>query len=88
MHYLDMQAQSQQNPQQPWGIPPFGQLGIPAMNSLGQAAYGPFAGQSGAPGFGQQNLGGWAGQGGWGQPQRQLSHQDVNEVVRQLAPLP
>jgi len=86
MSYLDMQAHSQQSPQQQWGIPPIGQLlGVPGMNGLGQAAYGQFGGQMGAQGFGQQNPG--AGQAGWGQPQRQLSQQDVSEVVRQLVPL-
>jgi len=86
MSYLDMQAHSQQNPQQQWGIPPIGQLlgGVAAMSGLGQAAFGPF----GAPAYGQPHLGGWTGQTGWGQPQqRQLSQQDVSEIVRQLVPL-
>jgi hypothetical protein len=58
----------------------------------GQAAYGQQYGQYG----GQQPFGafgynpGWGGQQGWGQQwggqQRQLSPQDVNEVVRQLVP--
>src|SRR5512134_2505193 len=58
---------------------------------LGQAAYGQQYGQSG----GQQPFGafgynpggqpmGWGQQ--WGGQQRQLSQQDVNEVVRQLVP--
>src|SRR5262249_52065414 len=48
---------------------------------LGQAAYGQ---QLGYGAYGQP---GWGGQpGGWGQ-QRQLTHQDVGEVVRQLLPI-
>lgn len=75
-----------------------GGLNIPSMQGglgFGQAAYGQPYGQQG----GQQSFGGfgyntgWGGQQptGWGQqqwggPQRQLSQQDVNEVVRQLVP--
>jgi hypothetical protein len=79
-------------PQQ-WGA--FGsQAGQPYGGGFGQAAYGQQHGQYG----GQQPFGasgynpGWGGQPmGWGQPQwggqqRQLSQQDVNEVVRQLIP--
>jgi hypothetical protein len=79
-------------PQQ-WGA--FGsQAGQPYGGGFGQAAYGQQHGQYGA----QQPFGasgynpGWGGQPmGWGQPQwggqqRQLSQQDVNEVVRQLIP--
>ena len=52
---------------------------------LGQAAYGQQYGQYGGqqPGWGGQPMGG--GQ-QWGGQQRQLSQQDVNEVVRQLVP--
>lgn len=68
---------------------------------LGQAAYGQQYGQfGGQPTFGAFGYGpGWGGQTGWGQQpgqqpgqqtwggqQRQLSPQDVNEVVRQLVP--
>jgi hypothetical protein len=51
---------------------------------LGQAAYGQQYGQYG----GQQPSGGQPMGGGqqWGGQQRQLSQQDVNEVVRQLVP--
>src|SRR5207244_1777375 len=59
---------------------------------LGQAAYGQQYGQYG----GQQPFGAFGYSPGWGQPmgwgqqwggqQRQLSQQDVNEVVRQLVP--
>jgi hypothetical protein len=66
---------------------------------LGQAAYGQQYGQfGGQPTFGASGPG-WGGQTGWGQQpgqqpaqqtwggqQRQLSPQDVNEVVRQLVP--
>jgi hypothetical protein len=38
------------------------------------------------PGWGAQQPG-WGHQFGWGQPQRQLSPQDVGEVVRQLLPI-
>jgi hypothetical protein len=62
---------SQQNPQA-WG-------GIPGQAAYGQPLYGyqPYGQQP----FGQPNMGQF-----WGQ-QRQLSHHDVNEVVRQLIPL-
>jgi hypothetical protein len=83
MTYFDMQGQ--QSSPQPWSTSPIGQPvpGFPGTsNGLGQAAYAPFAGQ-----FGNPNLGGSMGQTGWGQPQRQLSPQDVSEVVRQLVPL-
>jgi len=93
MAYQDMQQQMPlQNPQH-WGAYSYGQpqggLGIQGVGhyGLGQAAYGQ---------FGQPNIGGWGqgawGQGGWGGGQagwghRQLSQQDVGEVVRQLVPL-
>jgi hypothetical protein len=67
----------------------FGQGGL----GLGQAAYGQQFGQYGgqqpfgafghSPGWGGQPMG-WGQQ--WGGQQRQLSQQDVNEVVRQLVP--
>jgi hypothetical protein len=57
-------------------------------HGIGQAAYG---GQGGYGPFGQQGWGAQGGQGSWGQggwgQQRQLSHYDVGEVVRQLLPL-
>ena len=66
-----------------------GQAGV----GLGQAAYGQQYGQYGGqqpfgafgynPGWGGQPMG-WGQQ--WGGQQRQLSQQDVNEVVRQLVP--
>jgi hypothetical protein len=77
---------SQQNPQAWGGINPqlFGQpfaqqSGVPGQAAYGQPLYGyqPFGQQP----FGQPNIGQF-----WGQ-QRQLSHYDVNEVVRQLIPL-
>jgi hypothetical protein len=81
--------------QQGWGFGSQGQI-----NSLGQPAYGQPFGQFGGQQFGQTNPGlwgqgtNWWGQGTnsaaqpfWGQPQRQLSHQDVGDVVRQLVPL-
>jgi hypothetical protein len=49
------------------------------QSGLGQAAYGQYSG----PGA---NTGAWGGQGSWNQ-QRQLTQQDVSEVVRQLAPM-
>jgi hypothetical protein len=80
-----------------------GGLGLQANGFLGQAAYGPQYGQQygalGGP-FGQPNSGAFGlgafGQGMWGQgggvqsswgPHRQLTQQDVGEVVRQLVPL-
>jgi len=65
---------------------------------LGQAAYGgqQYGQFGGQPTGGQPNLGafgygwggqpGWGGQQQWGGQQRQLSQQDVSEVVRQLIP--
>jgi hypothetical protein len=81
--------------QQGWGLGSQGQ-----SNSLGQAAHGQPFGQFGGQQFGQTNPGlwgqgtnwwgqgaNWAAQPSWGQSQRQLSNQDVGEVVRQLVPL-
>jgi hypothetical protein len=72
MTYQDVYQQSSwQNPMQ-WG----GNSQIPGMNlGLGQAAYGLQSGPYGTGQFG----------GAWGQ--RQLSPQDVSEVVRQMVPL-
>jgi hypothetical protein len=96
MTYYETQQQGgmhnpQFSPQQwamfnPQSAQPYGAwLGGPQ----GQAAYGQQHGQFG----GQPPIGafgynpGWGAQPqGWGQQQRQLSHQDVNEVVRQLLP--
>ncbi|MFK4727070.1 hypothetical protein ABIE89_008170 [Bradyrhizobium niftali] len=88
-------------PQQ-WGSGAFGSQGGQQYGGgglgLGQAAYGQQYGQfGGQPTFGAFGYGpGWGGQTGWGQQQpqqqpwggqqRQLSPQDVNEVVRQLVP--
>jgi hypothetical protein len=79
MSNFDMYAHSQQIPQQSWALPP--------GNVPGQPASGPSANQPGAAAFPQPNLGGWNGQPNWNQPQRQLSQQDVGEIIRQLAPL-
>ena len=72
MTYQDIYQQSSwQNPIQ-WGATSH----IPGMNfGLGQAAYGLQSGPYGTGQFG----------GAWGQ--RQLSPQDVSEVVRQMVPL-
>src|SRR5436190_2140212 len=78
---------------QPWGA--FGsQAGQPYGGGFGQAAYGQQHGQYGGqqpfgafgynPGWGGQPMG--SGQQQWGGQQRQLSQQDVSEVVRQLVP--
>ena len=77
-------------PQQQGG---WGALGSQGGLGLGQAAYGQQYGQYGGqqpfgafgynPGWGGQPMG-WGQQ--WGGQQRQLSQQDVNEVVRQLVP--
>jgi hypothetical protein len=95
--YDTLQQSFAQNPfgPQQWGSGTFGQQGGPG---LGQAAfggqqYGQFGGQptfgASTPGaFGIGSAGqpmGW-GQQQWGGQQRQLSQQDVNEVVRQLIP--
>jgi len=87
-------------PQQ-WGLGAFGSQGSQQQGGqqygggglgLGQAAYGQQYGQfGGQPTFGAFGYGpGWGGQTGWGQQwggqQRQLSQQDVSEVVRQLIP--
>jgi hypothetical protein len=55
------------------------------LGGLGQAAFGQYGQQWGTP---NPNIGagiGWGAQQGWGQ--RQLTQQDVSEVVRQLVPL-
>jgi hypothetical protein len=74
MAYQDMQQQMPlQNPQL-WGMQHYGQQG-----GLGQAAFGQ---------FGQPNVGGWGQSGGYGAwGQRNLSQQDVGEIVRQLVPV-
>jgi hypothetical protein len=74
------------------GGQPYGGGGFNMPLGLGQAAYGQQFGQYGgqpmsgafgsSPGWGGQPMG-W---GQWGGQQRQLSQQDVNEVVRQLVP--
>jgi hypothetical protein len=95
-YYDTLQQNLAHNPQfgqfgpQQWGLGAFGAQG---GLGFGQAAYG---GQQYGPFGGQPTLGafgyGWGGQPtGWGQQQwggqqRQLSQQDVNEVVRQLIP--
>lgn len=85
MTYQEYQQQMpHQNPQQ-WSALNYGQqqggLGIQGVGyGPGQAAYGQHHGQ-----FGQPNIGAWGQGAGWGQ--RQLSQQDVGEVVRQLVPL-
>jgi hypothetical protein len=85
MNYYESQQQNPMYyPQQLWA----GQnlLGGLAQHGagLGQAAFGQPYGQFGQNAFGQA---GWGGQpGGWGQ-QRQLTHQDVSDVVRQLLPI-
>jgi hypothetical protein len=75
---------------------PFGGAQFPSTQAMpglgvGQAAYGQVHGQ---PQFGYGQMSGWGlpqaawGQPGWGQLQaRQLSPQDVGEVVRQLLPI-
>lgn len=85
-------GQSQFGPQQgAWST--FGSQGGQPYGGLGQAAYGQQYGQQGGqptfgafgynPGWGTQPMG-WGQQ--WGGQQRQLSQQDVSEVVRQLVP--
>jgi hypothetical protein len=64
--------------QQAWGLGGIG--GVPGGQGWN---YSPGLGQAA---FGQQGFGGWQGQ-GWGNPwQRQLSQQDIGEVVRHLIP--
>jgi hypothetical protein len=80
MSYLsDLQYNAQQNPQQ-WGT-----IGAAMFNPALQAY-----GQSGSP-FNQSNLSAFGQNAGWAQPvfasQRQLSQQDIGDVVRQLVPL-
>ena len=96
MTYFDTQQQYLNNPQfnpQQWS--PFnayaGHSGGYGMGNygLGQAAFGQQYGQyGGQPSIGAYGYGaGWGAQPQWGgQQQRQLSQQDVSEVVRQLVP--
>jgi hypothetical protein len=79
MAYHDLQQQFPfQNPQTAWLNPQLAQT-----YGFGQAAYGQNFGQYGGQQFGQPNIGAW---GGWGQ-HRQLSQNEVGDVVRQLVPL-
>ena len=67
------------------------QFGQPNIGQFGGQQFGqPNIGQSGGYGgqqVGQPNIGAFGQAAGWGQPQRQLSPQDVGEVLRQLVPL-
>jgi hypothetical protein len=86
MAYHDLHQQFPfQNPQAAWMNPQAAQTyGF----GLGQAAYGQQFGPQGGQQFGQPNIGAWGLGGGWGQGQhRQLSQNDVGDVVRQLVPL-
>jgi hypothetical protein len=78
-YFSDLPYNTQQNPQQ-WGA-----INAALLNPGMSQAYGPF-GQQFTPAsmsaFGQN----FGGQPGWG-AQRQLSQQDVGDVVRQLVPL-
>jgi hypothetical protein len=92
MNYYETQQQNpMHNPQfNPQHWTPFSpQFWQGAGSGLGQAAYGQQYGQYGAqPPIGAfgHNVG-WGSQPqGWGQQQRQLSQNDVGEVVRQLLP--
>jgi len=100
MSYTSFDAQQQlwQNPQynpqqwaqfHPQGQQAFGQpIGMGMANGLGQAAFGAPYGAFGAQPYGQTGIGGWGAGGFGGQgTQRQLSPQDVSDVVRQLVPL-
>jgi hypothetical protein len=75
------------NPGQAWGAGPqaaqYGQFGWYNNNGLGQSAFGYGPNFGGGQGWGQIFGGQYGGQG----QQRQLSHQDVGEVVRQLLPI-
>ncbi|WP_426421603.1 hypothetical protein [Bradyrhizobium genosp. A] len=100
-YYDTLQQNHANNPQfgpQQWGWGAFGsQAGQPYAGGLGlgQAAFGQQYGQYGGqpsiggfghnPGWGAQPMG-WGPQ-QWGGQQRQLSQQDVSEVVRQLVPV-
>ena len=101
-YYDTLQQNLAHNPQfgqsgpQQWGQGAFGAQGGPQGGpqgglGVGQAAYGgqQYGQFGGQPTFGAFGYG-WGGQPGgqqqWGGQQRQLSQQDVNEVVRQLIP--
>jgi hypothetical protein len=102
MTYFDTQQQYLNNPQfNPQQWTPFNSNSQAGGYGLGQAAFGQQYGQHGGqPFFGAIGSGaGWGAQPqggqGWGQQQqpqwggpqqRQLSQQDVSEVVRQLVP--
>jgi hypothetical protein len=94
-YFYDSQQQAVQYPQQQWGGFGSAMLNPAISQAYGSQAYGqPQFGQpqflSGQQ-FGQPNLNafgqttGWPS--AWAQSQRQLSQQDVGEVVRQLVPL-
>src|SRR4051794_10546580 len=96
MHYDTLQQSSMHNPQQwaqfnplanqAYGMGPGASSPQGLGHGLGQAAYGQQFGQYGQPSIGAF---GWGAQQPqwWGQQQRQLSQQDVSEVVRQLLPV-
>jgi hypothetical protein len=97
MVYPETLQQSPYNPQN-WGNlntqygQPIGAYGAASAGlghhfGLGQAAYGQPWGQFGNQPFGQQTFGGWNVGAPWNYQQRQLSQQDVGDVVRQLVPL-
>lgn len=82
------QAWGQVNPQIAQALgQAFGSMGQQSGNyGLGQAAFG--QGSIHGTQFGQGGIGPWGQPQGWGGAwQRQLSQQDVGEVVRQLLPL-
>jgi hypothetical protein len=88
-YYDNLQQSSMYNPQfnpQHWA--PFGAQSWQSHGSgLGQAGFGQqFGAQQPMGAFGYNNLGWGAQPQGWGQQQRQLSQNDISEVVRQLLP--
>jgi hypothetical protein len=75
-YFSDQQYATQPNPQQQWGAINAGMFNPAMSQAFGQV------GQQ----FGQPNLNAFGQAPGWGVP-RQLSQQDVGDVVRQIVPL-
>ena len=89
MHYDNSQQNASQNPQ--WGNPNLHHLVQSLLQNaqnqqggglgqFGQAAFGTSSGAYGAPFGGAQST-------GWGAAQRQLSQQDVSNILQQIAPV-
>ncbi len=81
MHSDNLLQSAFQNPNVTPSLSPFAQSTLHPQAHLGQAAMG----QGAYGGFGNPMGGQFAA--GWGAPQRQLSQQDVSNILQQIAPV-